>query len=88
MNPPRTSDMDDVASAIRSGGVRPLDTSTLGPIKVDTSARRLRAKVVREALEAVARIVVDRDPQAARMLSGAGLLIDDEAACMLGRLLK
>jgi hypothetical protein len=64
----------------------PLNTSTLGPIKVDPAARAARARVVREALEQLHHGATDEN-----VATGLHLVIvhaSDETLVALGRLLK
>ena len=65
---------------VEAGGCAPLDTSQLGPIKVDVSADAARARIVREALRSL------RDH--ARAFEILAVEASDEALAKLGRLLK
>ena len=68
---------------------KPLDTSELGPIKIDPNSRQAKAKVVREAL-----VKLSEHLECQANLSGAraayvlSTVNDDDALLFLGRLLK
>lgn len=66
------------------GGV--IDTSTLGPVRVDPDAQAARARVVREALIAA----TEKDPlsQVAHFSRWVAHHATDETLAKLGRLLK
>jgi hypothetical protein len=65
---------------------RPLDTSTLGPIRVEPNAIADRARVVREALMAAARD--EPDYRVVASLEVAAELASDETLAKLGRLIR
>jgi len=66
--------------------MQPLDTSTLGAIRVDTNANTVKAQVVRDAILAIADTTTNH-----RVLTAAMQLVaqmSDEEARKLGRLLR
>lgn len=65
---------------------RPLDTSTLGPIRVEPNAIADRARVVREALMAAAKD--EPDYRVVACLEVAAELATDETLAKLGRLIR
>jgi hypothetical protein len=69
---------------------RPLDTSTLGPIRVEPNAIADRARVVREALRHIATdpTCADLPPQDRELAWGLSTAGADETLAMLGRLIR
>jgi hypothetical protein len=65
---------------------RPLDTSTLGPIRVEPNAVAERARVVREALRSLS--VDSTDRSECEALAMVVIWASDEALARLGRMLK
>lgn len=66
---------------------RPLDTSKLGRIAIDHNPNEARAKMVREALERVARHVCWNSEMSNHMLALA-VSCDDDSLAALGRMLR
>lgn len=62
---------------------RALDTSTLGPIRVEPNAIAERARVVREALRSLS-----NEPGCGDLFMLLGQSASDDALAKLGRLLK
>lgn len=70
---------------------RPLDTATLGPIRVEPNAIAERARVVREALRHIAcdpACCAELPLQDRDLAWGLCTLASDETLAKLGRLLK
>ena len=66
-----------------------LDTSTLGPVRVEHDADAARAKLVRDALNATAKGAIERDQEeAALWLELLAERADDTTLACLGRMLK
>lgn len=59
-----------------------------GPVRVDPDAAAIRARIVREAMEAAAADCEAVDPLGARVLRHAAIMVNDEPLAKLGRLLK
>ena len=67
--------------------VKPLDTSTLGPIKLDYDFTKARAKLVRQAMLQIASDI-ELDTALAPMWHDLANYTPDELLAKLGRLLK
>ena len=66
-----------------------IDTSTLGPVRVEPRVIAERARLVREALEALAgEAYAAGEPREGAMFDALAMLGSDAALAKLGRLLK
>lgn len=69
--------------------IDPIDTSALGPVRLDPNAVAERARLVREALEALAgEAYAAGEPREGAMFDALAMLGSDAALAKLGRLLK
>lgn len=66
----------------------PIDTSTLGPIKVDTSVTAFRAQVVRDALLLISRELEKEGHVYRATAFNCAAAAQDDVLAKLGRLLK